>query len=58
MGKTRDLFKEIGVTRGVLPINMGKIKARNGKDLPKQKGLIKKWQEYMKEPYRNVWSLT
>ena len=41
MRKTRDLFKEIVVTKGTFPVKMGKIKNRNGKDLPKQKGLIK-----------------
>ena len=41
MGKTRDLFKEIVVTKGTFPEKMGKIKNINGKDLPKQKGLIK-----------------
>ena len=53
MRKTRDLFKEIVVTKGTFPVKMGKIKNRNGKDLPKQKGLIKSgkntWENYTKK---------
>ena len=33
MGKTRDLFKKIGDTKGIFHIKMGTIKARNDKDL-------------------------
>ena len=33
MGKTRDLFKKIIVTKGTLHANMGIIKDRNGIDL-------------------------
>ena len=32
MGKTRDLFKKIGDTKGVFHAKMGIIKDRNGKD--------------------------
>ena len=31
MGKTRDLFKKIGDTKGTFHANMGSIKDRNGK---------------------------
>ena len=31
MGKTRDLFKKIGDTRGIFHAKMGTIKDRNGK---------------------------
>ena len=67
MGKTRDLFKEIVVTKGTFPVKMGKIKNINGKDLTKQKGLIKSgkntWKNYTKKVLMNwvtmtVWSLT
>ena len=66
MGKTRDLFKEIVVTKGTFPEKMGKIKNINGEDLPKQKGLIKSgkntWKNYTKKVLMNwvtttVWSL-
>ena len=33
MGKTRDLFKKIRVTKGTLHAKMGTIKDRNGMDL-------------------------
>ena len=33
MGKTRDLFKKIGETKGMFHSKMGTIKDRNGKDL-------------------------
>ena len=33
MGKTRDLFNKIGVTKGIFHTKMGSIKDRNGMDL-------------------------
>ena len=33
MGKTRDLFKKIGDTKGTFHAKMGSIKDRNGMDL-------------------------
>ena len=33
MGKTRDLFKEIGDTKGTVHAKMSSIKDRNGMDL-------------------------
>ena len=33
MGKTRDLFKKIRDTKGILHAKMGTIKDRNGRDL-------------------------
>ena len=33
MGKTRDLFKKIGDTKGIFHAKMGSIKDRNSKDL-------------------------
>ena len=33
MGKTRDLFKNVGDTRGTFHTRMGLIKDRNNKDL-------------------------
>ena len=35
MGKTRDLFKKIGDTKGTVHAKMGTIKDRNSKDLTK-----------------------
>ena len=39
MGKTRDLFKKTGDTKGTFHAKMGTIKDRNGKDLKKRKRL-------------------
>ena len=39
MGKTRDLFKKIRDTKGILHAKMGTIKDRNSLDLEKQKKL-------------------
>ena len=46
MGKTRDLFKKIGDTRGTLWAKIGTIKDRNSKDLTEAED-IKTWQEYI-----------
>ena len=51
MGKTRDLFKKIRDTKGILHAKMGSIKDRNGLDLTEAED-IKSWQEYTEEPYR------
>ena len=45
MGKTRDLFKKIGDTKGTFQARMGKIKDRNSKDLTEAEEIKKKWQE-------------
>ena len=52
MGKTRDLFKKIGDTKGTFHANMSTIKDRNGMD-PTEADDIKKWQEYTEELYKN-----
>ena len=49
MGKTRDLFKKIIVTKGTLHANMGIIKDRNGMDLTEAEDIKKRWQEYTEE---------
>ena len=46
MGKTRDLFKKIRDTKGIVHAKMGTIKDKNGMDLTEAKDLKKKWQEY------------
>ena len=52
MGKTRDLFKKIRDTKGTFHAKMGTIKDRNGMDLTKAE-VIKRWQEYTDELYKN-----
>ena len=67
MGKTRDLFKKIGDTKGTFHAKMSTIKDRNGKDLTEAEEIKKRWQEYTAELYQKdlmtwitkmVWSLT
>ena len=45
MGKTRDLFKKIGDTKGNFHTKIGTIKDRNGKDLTEAEEIKKRWQE-------------
>ena len=44
MGKTRDLFKKIRVTKGTFHAKMSIIKGRNGKDLKETEEIKKRWQ--------------
>ena len=46
MGNTRDLFKKIRDTKGILHAKMGSIKDRNGLDLTEAEDTKKRWQEY------------
>ena len=46
MGKSRDLFKKIRVTKGTLHAKMGTVKNRNGMDLTETEDIKKRWQEY------------
>ena len=52
MGKTRDLFKKIGDTKGIFHAEIGTIKDRNGKDLTEAEDIKKRWQEYTEELYK------
>ena len=52
MGKTRDLFKKIGATKGTFYAKMGTIKDWNGKDLTEAEEIKKRWQEYTEQLYR------
>ena len=46
MGKTRDLFRKIGDTKGIFHTKMGTIKERNGMDLTEAEDSKKRWQQY------------
>ena len=46
MGKTRNLFKKLGDTKGTFHAKMGSIKDRNGMDLTEAEDIKKRWQEY------------
>ena len=50
MGKTRDLFKKIRDTKGILYAKMGTIKDRDCMELTEAED-IKRWQEYTEELY-------
>ena len=52
MGKTRDLFREIGDIEGIFHERMGMIKDRSGKDLRGAEEIKKRWQEYTEELYK------
>ena len=51
VGKTRDLFKKIRYTKGIVHAKMGSIKDRNGMDLTEAENIKKRWQEYTEELY-------
>ena len=53
MGKTRDLFKRIRDTKGIILAKMGLMKDRNGMDLTEAEDIKKRWQEYTEELYKN-----
>ena len=46
MGKTRDLLKKIGDSKGTFQAKMGTIKDRNGMDLTEAEDIKKLWQKY------------
>ena len=48
MGKTGDLFKKIGDTKGTVHAKMHSIKDRNGLDLTEAEDIKKRWQETQK----------
>ena len=52
MGKTRDLFKNIRVTKGTYHAKMGSLKDRNGMDLTEAEDIKKRWQVYTEELYK------
>ena len=54
MGKTRDLFKKIGETKGTFHVKMGTIKDKNGMDLTEAEDIKKRWQEYTEELYKKI----
>ena len=58
MGKTRDLFKKIRVTKGTFHAQMGSINDRNGMDLAETEDIKKRWQEYTEELYKKISLLT
>ena len=56
MRKTRDLFKKIRDTKGIVHAKMGTIKDKNGMDLTEAKDLKKKWQEYTENCTKKIFT--
>ena len=56
MGKTRDLFKKIRDTKGIFHAKMGSIKDRSGMDLTEAEDIKKRWQEYIEELYKKIFT--
>ena len=54
MGKTKDLFKKIGYTKGLFHAKMGTIKDRNGMDLTEAEEIKKRWRESQKNYTKKV----
>ena len=54
MGKTRDLFKKTGDTKGIFHAKMGTIKDRNGMGLTEAEKIKKRWQEYTKNHFKKI----
>ena len=54
MGKTRELFKKIGDTKGTFLAKMGMINNRNSIDLIETEDIKKRWQEYTEELYKTI----
>ena len=52
MGKTGDLVKKFGVSKGTFHAKMDTIKDRNSKDLTETEEIKKRWQEYTEELYK------
>ena len=52
IGKTKDLFKKIRDTKGILDAKMSTIKDRNCMDLTEAGDIKKRWQEYIEELYK------
>ena len=52
MRKTRDLFKKIRDTKEIFRAKMGSIKDRSGMELTEAEDIMKRWQEYTDELYK------
>ena len=50
MGKTRELFKKIGDTKGIFLAKVDMMNNRNGMDLKEAEDMKKRWQEYRVPP--------
>ena len=55
-GKTRYLLKKMGDTKGIFHAKMGSIKDRNCMDLTEAEDIKKRWQEYIEELYKKIFT--
>ena len=56
MGKTRDLFKKTGTTKGTFHAKAGNIKDKTIKDLGEAEDIKKRWQEYTKNYTKKIFT--
>ena len=56
MGKSRDLFKKIRDIKGIFQAKMNSIKDRNGMGLTEAEDIKKRWQEYIEELYKMIFT--
>ena len=56
MGKTRDLFKKRD-TQGTFHVKMGSKKDRNGRDLTEAEDIKKRWQEYIDDCTKKMFTI-
>ena len=54
VGKTRDLFKKIGDSKGTFHAKMGTIKDRNSMVLTETEDIKKRWQKYTELYKKNL----
>ena len=57
MGKTRDLFKKIGDTKGTFHAKMGSIKERNGMDLTEAEDIKKRCKNTKKNYTKKIFMI-
>ena len=52
IGKTRDLLKKIGDTKGTFHAKIGSIKDKNYRELTEAENIKKLWEEYVEKVYK------
>ena len=57
MGKTRELFKKIGDTKGIFLAKVDMMNNRNGMDLKEAEDMKKRWQEYTENCTKKIFTI-
>ena len=57
IGKTRDLLKKIGDTKGTFHAKIGSIKDKNYRELTEAEDIKKRCQEYTEELYKKIFMI-